>query len=331
MTDSNAPRSKPDLSVVLVTAGHFGSLRRTFRHLTEQTVADRTEVIVVAPTEAAGQPDEAGIAEALLRLRAVGVGPITDVDKAAAAGIALAEADVVALVEDHAYPEPGWAEALLAAHERGPWAAVGSTVVNANPASPFSWCNQFMAYGEWTEPVQRGEVRNISRHNVSFKRSVLEAYGDGLVRYLGRAGGLLQDLRRRGHRFYLEPDARIRHANPSRFRSTLALRFQGGRLSGATRAQRDGWSLARRAVYVAGSPLIPLVRLRKLAPTLLAPMHRRHLPRLAPALGVALVLDAAGQMLGFATGPGKTEERLASFEFDRLRHLTEHDRALLAD
>jgi hypothetical protein len=318
------------MSVVLVTPEHFGSLQRTFRHIREQTVADRLEVIIVLPSEDDAFDDE-GVAGPLLSVQTVPVGPIADVDKAAAAGIARARADIVSLVEDHAYPEPGWAEALIEAHQRGPWAAIGSTIVNANPDSPCSWCNQLMAYGEWTEPVQRGEVTNVSRHNISFKRAVLDSYGDDLVNYLGRAGGLLKDLRRQGYRFYLEPDARIRHANPSRLQSTVTLRFNGGRLSGAKRVKQDNWSLARRAVYIAGSPLIPFVRLWKMAPTLLAPLHRHRLPRLMPALTMALVLDALGQMIGFAMGPGETEERLANFEFDRFRHLTKEDRLLLSE
>lgn len=108
MVDFSKSSSEPAMSVVLVVPEHFGTLRRTFRHLQEQTVADQLEVIIVAPSEAHVPSREEAMAGPLRSLRTVAAGPITNVDKAAAAGIARARADVVVLVEDHAYPEPGW-------------------------------------------------------------------------------------------------------------------------------------------------------------------------------------------------------------------------------
>lgn len=38
---------RPELSVVVVTPGRFAQLRRTVRHLREQDIADRIELLVV--------------------------------------------------------------------------------------------------------------------------------------------------------------------------------------------------------------------------------------------------------------------------------------------
>ncbi len=56
-----------------------------------------------------------------------------------------ASAPVVALVEDHAYPAPGWAEGIIDAHKNG-WAAVGPVMANANPHGLMSWVNLLIEY-----------------------------------------------------------------------------------------------------------------------------------------------------------------------------------------
>jgi hypothetical protein len=310
---------------VLVTAESFSSIRRVVRFLRDQTIANRIELVLVGPTADAAEDRAPEETAAFHSVKTVGTGaPIDNVDKAAAHGVRVAQAPVVTLIEDHAFPEPKYAEALLEAH-RGPYAVVGSVVLNANPDTSISWANLLLAYGSWAEPVQRGESRNISRHNIAFKRGVLEEFGESLEGYLGRDGGFFPTLLKRGHRFFLETGARIYHANPSLLASTIELRFNGGRIYGATRARVENWPVWKRAIYVAGGPLIPLFRAR--------PLHRKvfssGLLRVYPALVLGLVLDGIGQTLGYVLGPGSTAEKLARFEFNRMRHMTPRDRNLL--
>ena len=328
-SDVNPGERATPMSVTVVAADRYETIRRTLDAIAAQTIADQLEVLLVAPDAAALAGLPAGAEAPFARFERIYVGPVHDVDKAAAPALLRAHSPVVALIEDHAYPEPGWAEAILAAHDQ-PWAAVGSAVLNANPDAELSWVNQLLAYGEWTPPVAGGEGA-VSRHNVSFKRTWLEAYDEhALEDMLGRGGGLLPDLKRRGGRFCVAADARVRHLNPSRFSSTVALRLHGGRLSAAGRASGERWPWWRRAVYVVASPLIPLVRLKRLLPKVFGPELRPRAPRLLPALAGALVLDGIGQALGFALGPGDAEGRMAAFEFRRDRHLTDHDRRKLA-
>lgn len=320
----------PDISVILVVPDGFEPTRRTVQCLRAQTVRDRIELILVGPTDAAlrelDPPETAGFFD----VRTVAAGLIENVDKAVLHGVRVATAPVVALLEDHAFPEPTWAEALLRAH-LGPWSAVGAVVLNANPDSLLSWVNFLVSYGSWSEPVEWGETGMVSGHNLAFKRAVLAEYGNDLEGLLGREGGLLGELRAKGHRFYLEPEARYYHVNPSLLSSTAELRFNSGRLYGAERAARGRWSLSRRLLYVAGGPLIPFVRFRRIRRELFAAgRHKRLVPRVFPALLLGLALDAAGQMVGYLIGAGRAESTMASFEVDRMRHLTERDRLRLA-
>ncbi|MGH7504972.1 MAG: hypothetical protein ACRELX_04960, partial [Longimicrobiales bacterium] len=224
-----------------------------------------------------------------------------------------------------AYPDPDWCEVMIERH-RGPWAAVGSAVVNANPASYLSWTNMLIAYGRWPETRVAGETRDIARHNSTFKRDVLLSYGDRLEALVSRSGGLFRAMHADGHRFYFEPRVRVRHVNPSTLASTVELRIKAGRLYASTRARAGGWSRSRRALYVAGAPLMPPLRLFRQQKELLGGRRGMAALRMIPALVVGLVLDAVGQAVGYAAGAGATGDDLTLFEMDRFRHITPQDR-----
>ena len=272
----------------------------------------------------------AELVAALGRLTVLPVGPIDDADRSLAQGIRRAQAPAVALVEDHAYPGPEWAEALVDAH-RGPWAAVGPAFENANPGSRFSWANMLLAYGLWIGRNEAGAMPYIARHNSSFKVDVLLSYGEGLESRLGRSGGLLEDLIRQGQVLYFEPRAKVAHVNPSRLVSTLKVRFDSGRLAAATRVKREGWSSKRRIKHAVAFPLIPVIRFRGVLDVVrpvaeLRPVLRRTLPALVVALGA----DAVGQAVGFALGPGHAEERIRAYELYRRPLVRSADRAFLS-
>ncbi len=316
----------PALSVVVVTPTRFAQIRRTVRHLREQAVADRIELVLVVPEPAALDDARPGELDGFARVVPVGVGPIPNVDRAAAAGVHAATAEVVALVEDHAFPQPGWAEAIMKAHVDEP-AAVGSVILNANPERALSWTNLLIAYGPWTDASGAGAVDALPGHNITYRRERLVPYGDRLRDRLGRDGGLLEELAASGGRLRFEGGARIAHVNPSVWRATIALRWSAGRLYGSMRAADAGWSRAKRLVYVAGGPLIPLVRFVRLCRDYFAGGRRSELvPRVLPALFAGLVLDGLGQMAGYAAGPGGTVARLATFEMDRLQHIPAGER-----
>ncbi len=311
----------PDLSAILVTPDRFHRLRRTVRYLRAQTVRDRIELVLVVPSAEALADRDPGEFDGFHGVRVVTVGPITDMIRAEAPGIHAASAPVVALCEDHAYPQPDWAERILAAH-RGPWALVGPAIVNANPNRALAWMNQLLSYGQTTAPARSGPREEMPTRNVSYKRDLLAAYGDRLGDRIARDGGLHDDLLAAGHRFYLEANARVSHVNETSWVGTISLRFHAGRLYGAERASRGQWTWIRRLAYVVGSPLIPLVRFRRLRRELFGEKQRPGLvPWLYPAFIFGLLLDAAGQAWGYTFGPGSSRAVLAVAEQDR--YLTE--------
>ncbi|MEO0556888.1 MAG: hypothetical protein AAF170_01760 [Bacteroidota bacterium] len=305
-----------DFSVVLVTPTDFDQIRETVHHLLAQTALDRMELIVVAPSrEALG--GELAELDLFPSHQIVEVGPVQYRGQAAAAGVRMARALVVGLVEEHAYPEPGYVEALIRAHE-GPWAGVSPVIRNANPASTMSWVNFYRAYLGLAEPHCAGEVDNVAWHNSAYKRDLLMAFGDKLGTLLDFEGDLLHALKQQGHRFYLEPEAQTRHANVEHFRALVHLSFLKGRLGAASRVQAENWSLGRRLAYVAGSPLIPLMYVPGFARGL--SRTRQPAGRLAqtvPFLGLSLLVNAVGEVVGLLRGASDEKHKMEAYELNR--------------
>lgn len=314
---------RPLMSVVVVTPDTYATVAKTIRHLRAQNVSRQLELVIVAP-----KADRLGLDESALRSfhghKIVEVGHMRSTARARAAGVGAASAPVVALAEDHAFPAPGWAEAFIERHAEG-WAAVGPVMANANPRSTTSWANLLIEYAPWLEGARAGEREHLPGHNGSYKRDLLLEYGERLEEMLDAESVLQWDLRARGHRLYLEPKARTFHQNFSRRAPSLPLRFNGGRLFAAARARE--WPAWRRALFTAAAPAIPLVRFLRIAREVFTRGRaRRPSPRVLPALAVGLAFDGAGEMIGYALGPGAAMAKLSDMEFHRGRYLASFDR-----
>lgn len=314
----------PDLTAIVVASSDFGQVRRTVRSLAAQSIADRIELILVAPHEgvrAAAEPEMRNFHS----VRFVSRGPITNVDEAVAAELCNATAPLVAPIEDHAFADPDWAERCLAIWD-GTAAGIGPAVVNGNPGSGLSWANLGVAYNPWGENRPRGPHEAAPIHNGVFRTQALKPYRDELPALWNREARILGRLKEDGHGFLFEPAAKMRHLNPSTLRSTAELRFNAGRLYGATRAEREGWSPLRRGIYAVLCPLIPVIRYRKMRGDVFSAIGRSE-ARTGPWLFLALCFDGLGEGAGYLRGAGRSRDRLATFEMDRAQHLNRRDRA----
>ena len=312
----------PELSVILPTDTDYSSLRRTVAALNRQTARHRIELVIIAPNEHPGviHSDLSSFA----RVQIVNGGPVTTSNAARALGIRVATAPIVALSEDHSYPDPEWAAALIAAHD-GKWAAVSPAIRNANPHSLQSWANIILEYAPWFEGIgSRGEVDEVPGHNSSYRRDLLLAYGDRLPKVLEIESVLQRELKQAGHRLFHEPAAVTSHLNFSLFAPSLMLRFNAGRAFAGYR--KTGWSPGTRVKYILGAPLIPFVRLVRISGMLRRSAQYSYLlPRLLPRLCVNLFLDGLGELVGYIAGPGRSEFVLGEIEFRRERFIREAD------
>ena len=298
-----------------------GSLRarasRTLEALAHQTVADGMEVIVVdiAPAHEPPLVGSPGLKPTTLRepgLRSWG--------PARAAGARRASAPVVAFIEEHCRPEPGWAQAVLDAHE-GPWAAVGYAFTNANPETWASRSFMIAAYGDFAHPARRGPAQLVSGNNVAYKRAVLEELDDRLDDLLAIDFTFQEELRARGGRLFVESGARAAHENFTTLAGECAAGHAYCRLMAATRADARGFSPRRRLFYGLAAPLgAPAVRLARLARGLRGrrPLWRPFLAGL-PLIVPAYLWTGVGEGLGYLLGAGSAERRALEWELEAER------------
>lgn len=312
-TDIDAPA----LAAIVVIPGSYADVKRTMAALKRQTAAARMEVVLVARA-----PEAAGIEGddlAGFHSWSVARDAVASIAGGYAAGVHRARAPLVALTEDHSFPAPDWAERLIAAH-RGPWAAVGPAMRNANPDCLVSWADFYIAYGKWAGPAASGVVDFLPGHNSCYKRGALLAFGGRLEELLEAETVLHWDLRKRGMELWLEAGASTAHMNFGLWRSWLPVQFHAGRVFASQRA--SGWSAGRRALFTIASPLIPFVRLARVGRGLRrAAMGRMFRVRVLLVAWVGLLADGAGQMLGYALGAGGARARFAAYEFHRVRHV----------
>ena len=316
------------LSIIIISPDGCATVRRLTDALAAQTVRNELELVYVLPSKLLHEVEILDL-EGFAAIQAVTNDEMDSTARARAAGVRAARSPVIAFTEDHSLPDPGWAEALIRAHQNG-WSVVGPAVKNSNPLSLLSWANFLIEYSDWLDPVQGGETHHLPGHNSAYKRDVLLGYGEDLSRWLEAESLVHWDLRTRGHRLCLEPAARTSHLNFSRFGASLMLRFHAGRLFAGMR--RRGWSVPLRATYALGSPLIPLVRLARIFRSLCSPGRPlRLLPRLLPAMLVLLAVEAFGEMTGYIFGPGDSSKRIAHVDFHRENFMNPKDYKRWAD
>lgn len=288
--------SEPALSVILVT-DRYDTVRLVIEHLRVQSARERLELVLVVPADASLSPEAepAGFA----RTRIVQMESLSPLAEAYAAGIRVASGRAVFIGETHSYPAPDWAEKLIAAQEES-WTVVVPGLGNANPDGALSWAAFALDYGLWAGGPRR-EIDRIPVHNLAFARAPILELGPRMRDLLEPGSVLPAALRKRGHRFLLEPAGRVEHVNISVLRHWLRERFLVGRRFGWTRSA--AWSWPRKLAYSAGSPLIPPLMiwrtLREVRPNL-----RQHStpPLMLPAVGLGAAAWAVGEVLGYLLG-----------------------------
>ncbi|MCC7175717.1 MAG: glycosyltransferase [Bryobacterales bacterium] len=313
------------ISAILISPDGYETLRRLVNHLHAQTIRREIELVFVFPACVEAEPSDP-LLQDFAAVRVVRIPDLESTARARAAGVRQAGAPVVVMTEDHSLPEEEWAEALVRAHQKD-WGAVGPAVKNGNPHSLLSWANLVIEYLDWLHPAPGGEAHHLPGHNSAYKRDLLLAFGDDLGDWLEAESVLHWRLRADGHRVALEPAAVTRHYNFSRFLPTLALRYDCGRQFAAMCRVR--WSLARRLLYIGGSPLIPFVRVARIVRQMRRPGRpARLLPALAPLCLFLLAIETVGAVAGYAAGPGSSIRRIARIDFHREDYMNRRDRRI---
>jgi hypothetical protein len=307
--------SQPKLSAVLVVGEQRERARGTIEAIAAQTAVDSIELILVDLCPEAPRVPEPRSP----RTSQVVLPPSTPWGSVRAAGVRAARSPIVAFLEDHVTPNPGWAEALLQAH-RAPWAAVGYAFL----AGDQRWSSRatlIAEYGPWAHPAAGGPSRLLPGNNISYKRDTLLALGGALDRALEIDNNLHRRFAAMGLEGAVEPRALVRHHELAGVWQAASANHSYNRLLASGVARDEDWPLPRRVLYSIAAPIgAPVMRAARLARSLLG---RRSLWRQAamamPVAGVIWFWSGVGQALGYLFGRGDAERRLIAWELGARR------------
>lgn len=317
--------SEIDLSVILITASDYRRLRKTIRHLAAQEGADRLQLILVCqqasnlevPSEEVQDFGEVTVFEA---------GPFDSTGEPRAQAVSVARGPVTVFAEDHCFPQPGWARAIVEAHGAG-HAAVGPSMSNANPATPLSWADLSLNFGPSVDQQISEDSSLLCWHNTSYHTEFLQQQDD-LETLLEAEGVLFRRLEEENRSLFRTAEAKVLHINISSFRGFLLGQFWGTRLFWATLTQVEEWSWLRRLFFALASPALAARRfwrgfkdLRRIAPA-------RTLSAL-PYLITGSIVLTAGAVAGLLGGPGNCMKYRLSLEFEREAHLAAGEEQIL--
>jgi hypothetical protein len=325
----------PTLSIVISIDSQRQRGTRCLRSVLAQRGVERLEIIL----QDAGHADFAPIdGSAHPRVRVLPMPRGLSYGEALVRGVHAARAPIVAFLEEHVVALPGWADAIIAAHADdrpgAPWAGVGSEMYLDNPGRGASDMIDLFAVGPWMAPAVAGDAPALRWQNTSYKRDVLLSYGDRLPRFLDVEGVFFTQLRADGHRLWIEPSAKLRHASERQFRLFLRGAFVSNRLGAATRAELLRFTPMKR-LLCAGAALVNIARapgyiLRGLSRSPgLAGKHqlaRRRLPHIV----IYSVSFCLGACTGFLFGRGRAGQRFLEYELNAVRDIRGYEQPPLA-
>jgi len=287
---------RPQISVVVASQNARTSIEDCLATLEAQRPEAGVEIVVV-DNSTDGTTEI--IKQRFPQVRLVVVPPSALIPELWGAGIRQSTAGIVAITTAHCVPAEDWLRQIQKAHG-APEPAIGGAIENDASAGAVDWAVYFCRYSRYMLPVQEGFVAEIAGDNASYKRAYLDRY-----QYAWNNGfwepTVHAELRKAGLRLLLVPSIVIRHKRSFSLWGFVQQRFQHGRQFGAWRA--SGLTGAKRALYIALSPAIPLVLLVRIGRQVLTKRrHQKEFMISLPLLVLFLFAWAAGELLGYLRG-----------------------------
>jgi hypothetical protein len=218
-------------------------------------------------------------------------------DELRSRGLAEARGEIVALLEDHGYPDRHWARNMWAAH-RQDVAAVGGAIENAIDR-PLNWAVYLCDFFRYHNPLPAGDSRLASDVNVSYKRAALDSIRPVIFPSF-RETTVNRALVERGQRIAASPGAIVRQTRKNlRLTSALRERFIWGRSYAGGRSREIG---EKRLILGVLCPLLPAILIFRIAGTVFE--RRRLAGAFLKAFPLLVPLTASwslGELVGYFT------------------------------
>ncbi len=305
-------RSSPELAAIIVVGNTRERAQLALDSLYAQTIADQMEIIVV-DLKTRDFPELS--VSSRTPTRYVTLGRDATWGHARARAAQMAEAPILAFIEDHCTADPGWAEALVRAHQQ-PWAAVGYAFTNPHPESYLSRATLASEYGCWEHPTTSRQARVLPCGNVAYKRDALLSLNGELEDLLTPDFVVHERFNRQGLEMYVESQAIVAHDSLVRLRDLFAASFMFCRILASRRVQTQRWSGLRRVGYGLATPFVgpPVALWRLFASRRDTPADWGTLVMYLPVILVKGVASALGESVGYLAGAGSSEIQFVKWE-----------------
>lgn len=293
------------LSAVMIAGTCRKRAQKSLDALCQQTIIDQMEIIVV---DLGAETCPPFTVDSNIRVSTIQMPKFTSWAVARTAAIfKTAESQIVAFIEDHSFAAPDWAEQIVNAFT-GPWAAVGYSVMNANPETYMSCAGLMADYSLCMPPIQDGRTDFLPGNNVAYRRDLLIQFGDRLKTDLGIDFNIHEALKKQGHEFVLSSKAVIAHQNYDRIGGLLKANYNYSRMIAANRIASSHWGIFTQTVYIVGTPFAsPIIRLIRIIKSL---RGRSSLvwPFISalPVLLITFSCSALAEASGYLSGAGQS-------------------------
>ena len=216
-------------------------------------------------------------------------------------GIQESQGEIVALLSADCIPAPGWVEGILRAHKRG-FSGVGGAIECDASSSLAGWAVYFCRYSRYMPPFAEHETDDFAADNASYQRKDIDQC------MAARANGFWEpeihaELARTGQKLSLDPGIIVHFRNSMGILEFVQQRFHHGMQYGRDRGA--GLPPMKRLFYIARSPLIPLVLLKRIASRVIK--RRRNMGRFIcslPLVSLFLLGWTLGEVSGYLSRKG---------------------------
>jgi len=304
------------LSAVMIAGPLRARAERCLSRLLAQTLLDQMEVVVVDLSP--GGPPLAGVDHPAVRY--FRRPDLLYYSTAQAECARQAGAEIIAFIEDHCYPAPGWAAAVVEAFRQPSVSVVSYAFVNYNPDRYLSRAFFITEYGRWMTPASRGPVPIPACNNVAYRRRDLEPFFPQLDELFEAEFVLQRRILTGGRLAWIEPAAEVAHESWWRLADGLRANAAMKRVNAARRAQAGHWGALRRCVFAGAMVMAPALHLWRLAVALRTRPSGWTAFLVSLPVSLAVYVTSSWQeALGYLRGPGSSREDFKTTELSANR------------
>jgi hypothetical protein len=231
-------------------------------------------------------------------------------------GLRAARAPIVAFLEDHVEPQPGWLKAILDAFARSEKIAMVNYAIKPEPDASYTYrALQMSQYGHWLLPIRSGPIRYACHQNLAYRRELIVPIAEEDFEVFESEFLMHRRLLSDGWSFWLAADAVIHHENYDSFRAGCGGFFALKQIIGAGRASSGNWPTWKRWLWAAAMPLTPFLLVGRLVRSVAPrPAHWGEFLLALPIMVASQTIGSVYEARGYLRGFEQSRETFVHFE-----------------